>query len=196
MKKNFIIALSIVLAISVLSLVILPEKQIVSAQQPQAVSIDETKVKEARFLNMLNHSFVYNDAFLTVENIVNCSMPALLELRDTENDSFISQNYVSDYVYNMYGIENIDYNAINTNFEQKDGYVYIIPRGFTKFKHTMLSVTENEDGSYTVKTKVTADAHDSEEITDVCTSLIVPNKNSKFGYNIISSVIGSDNSAI
>ncbi len=196
MKKNFIMALCLTLAISALSLVILPEKQIVSAQQPKSVSIDESKVLEARFLNMLNRSFVYNDAFLTVEDIVNCSMPALLKFRNAEDENFIAQNFVSDYVYDMYGIDDIDYNSINTQFEQKAGYVYIIPRGFTVFKHTILSVTENEDGSYTVTTKITADAHDSEVITDICTSLIVPNKNSKFGYNIISSVINFEESSI
>lgn len=196
MKKNFIMACGIALAIFVLSLVILPEKQVVSAEQTKFASTDEAKVLEARFLNMLNHNFVYNDAFYSVEDIVNCSMPAVLELRDTEDDSFIAQNYVSDYVYDMFGIEDIDYSAINTQFEQKADYVYIIPRGFTVFKHTSLSVTENEDGSYTVKTKITADAHDSEEITDICTSLIVPNKNSKFGFNIISSVINFEESLI
>ena len=196
MKKNFIISLCLVLVISALSLVILPEKQVVSAQQTESVSVDKAKVLEARFLNMLNHSFVYNDAFLTIEDIVNCSMPALLELRDAEDESFIAQNYVSEYVYDMYGIEDIDYNTINTQFEQKADYVYIIPRGFTVFKHTILSVKENQDGSYTVKTKVTADAHDAEEITDICTSLIVPNKNSKFGYNIISSVINFEEASI
>ncbi|MBR4123160.1 MAG: hypothetical protein IKT93_01930 [Clostridia bacterium] len=189
MKKKFIISLCITLVISCLSVVIIPKNQVVSAQEAKTVSFDESKVLETRFLNMLNHNFVYNDAFFTVEDIVNCSMPALLELRDTEDDSFIAQNYVSDYVYDMYGIEDIDYAVINTQFEQKTDFVYIIPRGFTVFKHTILSVTENEDGSFTVKTKVIADAHDSEEITDICTSLIVPNENSRFGYNIISSVI-------
>lgn len=189
MKKKFIISLCITLVISCLSVVIIPKNQVVSAQEAKTVSFDESKILETRFLNMLNHNFVYNDAFFTVEDIVNCSMPALLELRDTEDDSFIAQNYVSDYVYDMYGIEDIDYAVINTQFEQKTDFVYIIPRGFTVFKHTILSVTENEDGSFTVKTKVIADAHDSEEITDICTSLIVPNENSRFGYNIISSVI-------
>lgn len=196
MKKKFIMAFCLLLSVLILSIVVLPEKQFVSAQQPQTVSIDESRIIEARFLNMLNHSFVYNDAFSTVEDIVNCSMPALLELRDTEDDSFIAQSYVSDYVYDMFGIDDIDYNSINTQFEQKDGYVYIIPRGFTVFKHTMLSVSQNGDGSYTVKTKITSDAHDSEEITDICTSLIIPNSNSQFGYNIISSVIGSASSSI
>lgn len=189
MKKKFIISLCITLAISCLSVVIIPKNQVVSAQETKTVSVDESKVLETRFLNMLNHNFVYNDAFFTAQDIVNCSMPALLELRDTNDENFIAQNYVSDYVYDMYGIEDIDYAVINTQFEQKTDFVYIIPRGFTVFKHTILSVTENEDGSFTVKTKVIADAHDSEETTDICTSLIVPNENSRFGYNIISSVI-------
>ena len=67
---------------------------------------DENKVLESRFLNMLNHNFVYNEAFETTDGVVNNSVIALLEFAE---DGYIAENYVSDYILNMYGIEGIDY---------------------------------------------------------------------------------------
>ena len=32
---------------------------------------------------------------------------------------------------------------------KKDGYVYIIARGYSKFNHKIIGVTENEDGTIT-----------------------------------------------
>ena len=163
---------------------------VVTVSQNSKKSLDSEKVLETRFLNMLNHNFVYDTAFDSVEDIVNCSMPALLEHRDSENDSIIAQTYVNDYISNMYGITDIDYTEINREFECSEGYVYILPCGFTKYSHEIVSLTANEDGSYTVKTKITAGAHDATDFTDTCTTLFVPNANSAFGYNIIYSNIG------
>ena len=115
---------------------------------------DEAKVLESRFLNMLNHSFVYNDDFYSVDSLVNSSMPALLDLRDSEDDSYIKEIYVADYLYNMYGIEIADLSEVNYEFGKKDGYIYIVPMGFEVYNHSIVNITENDDGSFTVKTKV------------------------------------------
>lgn len=170
--------------------------EVVTVADTEKASADATKVLESRFLNMLNHNFVYDNTFDSVEDIVNSSMPALLQNRDTENDSYISESYVADYVFNMYGIEDIDFSEINTEFENIDGYVYILPRGFTRYSHKIASITLNEDGSYTVNTKITSSSHDGTDYVDTCTTLFVPNANSAFGYNIIYSNIGGTHSAI
>ncbi len=198
MKRKIIHSVSLLLIALTLAFNLLPQKQTVSAQNPQQqnITVDKAKVLEARFLNMLNHSFVYNDAIFFEEDIVNNSILALLNLRDSEDDAYIKQDYVSNYIFNMYGVENIDYSLINKDFDQKEGFVYIIPRGYSVFKHKIISVSENEDGSYTVKTKVTISAHDSDEITEECTTLFVKNESSKFGYNIISSVIETEKTSI
>ena len=174
------------------------------ASKPQAVTVadnqkssaDSASVLEARFLNMLNHNFVYDNAFDSVEDMVNGSMPALLEYADAENDSFIAENYVADYIFSMYGIEDIDFSGINTGFEQMEGYVYIIPRGFTKYNHKITAVIANEDGSYTVESKISAASHDDVNLVNTCTTLFVPNEKSAFGFNIIYSSLGDTSTAM
>ena len=150
-------------------------------------NFDKEKVLEARFLNMLNHSFAYDEELASVEDLVNCAVTALCVTESTD-DSFIEESRVEDYLYNMYGVEVENLSSVNAEYPQKDGYVYIIPRGYTVYKHTIDSVRLNEDGSYTVTTSVTLDSHDGKEEGKAVT-LFVKNSNSQFGFNIISSDI-------
>ena len=156
---------------------------------------DAAKVLETRFLNMLNHNYVYGEAFYSVEDIVNYSMPALLDLRE-EDGSYIKSEYVSDYVYNMFGIEITDFSDINADFEQRDGYVFILPRGYEVYKHSVISVTANEDGTYTVKTEVEVATHDGSSATEICETLFVRNTQSQFGFNIVHSNFLAEDSAV
>ena len=150
-------------------------------------NFDKEKVLEARFLNMLNHSFAYDEELASVEDLVNCAVTALCVTESTD-DSFIEESRVEDYLYNMYGVEVENLSSVNADFPKKDGYVYVIPRGYTVYKHTVDSVRLNEDGSYTVTTSVTLDSHDGKEEGKAVT-LFVKNSNSQFGFNIISSDI-------
>ena len=95
---------------------------------------------------------------------------------------------MADYLYNMYGVEVENLSSVNEGFPKKEGYVYIIPRGYTVYKHTIDSVKLNEDGSYTVTTDVIIDSHDGDEEGKAVT-LFVKNSDSRFGFNIISSDI-------
>lgn len=160
--------------------------------QSGSSAVDESKVLEARFLNMLNHNYVYNDAFDYAEEIVNNSVIALLNLRDTEDDAFISETYVKDFVFNMYGLKIDDFSGINAEFPSREGFIYIIPRGFSLYRHEIDSVSRNEDGSYTVVTSVAVDRHDDEAVKCKAVSLFVKNKDSQFGWNIIYSNISED----
>ena len=150
-------------------------------------NFDKEKVLEARFLNMLNHSFAYDEELASVEDLVNCAVTALCVTESTD-DSFIEESKVEDYLYNMYGVEVENLSSVNDDFPKKDGYVYVIPRGYTVYKHSIESVRLNEDGSYTVTTSVTLDSHDGKEEGKAVT-LFVKNSNSQFGFNIISSDI-------
>ena len=211
MKKNIIKSIALLLVVVMFCFVNLPVSSVNSAPQSDIISqktnvinvssvvkksLDINEVYAARFLNMLNHNFVYDDSFKSVEDIVNDSMPALLNLRESEEDAIISETIVSDYIYNMYGIEDIDYSSINTEFERIEGYVYIIPRGFSVYKHEIAAITENEDGSFTVLTEVTISSHDSSAYTDVCETLFVRNEKSSFGFSIIRSNIGANTIAM
>lgn len=154
-----------------------------------AAQPDSGKVLEARFLNMLNHNYVYNNDFDDVETIVNNAVIALLDLRDSEDESYIAENYVRRFVYSMYGVDIGDTSALNPEFPARDGFIYIVPRGITAISHEMVSVKTNEDSSYTVTTKITLDWHDGEPETFTAVSLFVKNSLSDFGYNIIYSNI-------
>ncbi len=163
----------------------------VSNSKQSAVSAE--KVLETRFLNMLNHNFAYGEDLYYLESIVNRSVLALLDLRE---DDYLAQDYISDYVFNMYGISDIDYSVINTSLLTNDGYLHITPCGYETYEHKMISVAENEDGTYTVKTEVTVNGHDGESYTALCETLFAKNASSQFGYNIIDSVITSNSAAI
>lgn len=157
----------------------------------ESETADKQKVLETRFLNMLNHSFAYGEELAYAEDLVNCAVTALCVMNGGADSSFIEESRVEDYLYNMYGVEVENLSSVNADFPKKDGYVYIIPRGYTVYKHEVASVRLNEDGSYTVTTNVTIDSHDSREEGKAVT-LFVRNNNSQFGFNIISSEIISD----
>lgn len=146
----------------------------------------------SRFLNMLNHNRVYDDAFLDVDSMVNESVIGLLDLRDEADPDYIAEHYVKDFMLSMYGIEIVDMSALNADMPKKDGFVYIIPRGYEEFTHKNAQVRLNEDGTYTVNTDITISLHDGEEMVCRAVSLFVKNSASTFGYNIISSDIIED----
>ncbi len=141
-------------------------------------------VLKSRFLNMLNHNFVYGEDFHSSEALVNASMPALLDLRDSEDEDFIAEEYVRDYIFNMYGVELGGLEGINADFPSKENFVFIIPRGFSVYTHELLKFKENEDGSFTVTTQVYIDDHDSSQELLLCETLFSENKQSSFGYSI------------
>ena len=203
MKKTVLTAVALMVAVVVLSLVNFSaapvEEAVVSGNENKVITVsnsekaDESKVLEARFLNMLNHSYVYNEDFQTIDGVVNNSVIALLSYAE---DGYIPENIVSDYIFNMYGVEIDDYSVINPEFEYKEGYVFILPKGYSTYKHSIVSALQNEDGSYTVKTKVEISSHDSGVYTEECETLFVQNAESQFGFSIIYSNIGTEAIAI
>lgn len=188
MKKGIlsITALAVVLLISFTSLTVNPAAN--ATEKKPAVTVSEEKALGARFLNMLNHNFVYNNEFESVYEMTACSEVALL---DKAEDGYIKQSLIAGYLYNMYGVENADFAAVTKDFPQRENYVYVIPRGFSVYKHSAPVITENEDGSYTVVTDVEISSHDSDAETAKATTLFVKNENSAFGFNIISSDISA-----
>lgn len=148
----------------------------------EAVTVDMDKVLEKRFLNMLNHSFVYGEDFYDDEALLNASALALLDLNE---DGFIAENYLKDYVFNMYGKIYDNFDGINKDMPKQDGGFYVIPRGYDIYEHTIDSIIANEDGSYTVITNVIIDYHFGEKVEAVGTTFFLPNEESQFGFNIL-----------
>lgn len=168
----------------------------VKALSREVNPVNTQKVLESRFLNMLNHNFAYNEVYNSVEDLINVSMPALLQHRDSVNEDYIANEIVAEHIYNMYGVEDIDFSQINTAFTQIEGYTYIIPRGFTVYEHQLKALTANEDGTYTVETSIAVDAHDDYTKQLTCKTLFVPNENSMFGFNIVYSEIDFGSASI
>ena len=92
MKKGIlsITALAVVLLISFTSLTVKPAAN--ATEKKPAVTVSEEKALGARFLNMLNHNFVYNDAFESVYEMTACSKVALF---DKAEDGYIKQSLIS-----------------------------------------------------------------------------------------------------
>ena len=195
MKKILSLVLCLML-LAVCSSLIAPI--VTNGTQVSAAAADEIKVNanEARFLNMLNHNFVYNADFEDADTMVNQATLALLDLRDSTNEDYIKDTFVKGFVKDMYGIEITDMSEFNAQYPQLDGYVYIIPRGYTSYTHTIVSVEENEDGSYTVISNVTSSDHDAIGNTQKAVSLFVKNASSAFGYNMIYCNIIADSTDI
>lgn len=161
------------------------------AKTPELPEFDEQAfaVRDARLLNMLNHSFVYDNDFDNTESVVNASMPALLNYAE---DDFVSMGVVEQYIFDMYGIKAARLSEINVDYPAKEGYVYIIPRGFSVYRHTLKSVNVSEDGTVTVHTAVEIENHDSEPFDAECVARFVKNDASAYGYNILSADILCD----
>ena len=85
MKKFLSLLLSVVM-LAICSSLIAPIAT--GSQQVSAATADEVaeNVNQARFLNMLNHNFVYGSDFENADDVVNNSVLALLDLRDSENE--------------------------------------------------------------------------------------------------------------
>ena len=180
MKKKFFMLTLAVCVFVLLACAVIPA----SANKADVkADVLQDKALSARFLNMLNRNFVYNSDFESADIITENSILAILDRRDGEDSDYISEAVVKGFVKDMYGIEIID---INENESvHKDGYVYIVPRGFTSYRHTIDSILANEDGSFTVYSTVTVSPHDDEQFSASAETLFVKNETSAFGYNII-----------
>ena len=194
MLKRLIVAITLVAVLFVLP-----------AATPIKVNVTDTKVEveatvyevdksnadikanimKARFENMLNNNFLYGDDFMSHKVIIENSILALL---DKGEDGEIDKALVLGFIADMYGLQ-VDPSAAEYDFAPaSEGKFLILPRGYTEYKHTVTSVSEDE-GGYTVNSDVVVMTHDGEEYKTTASTVIVPNEGSSFGYNIVSSVI-------
>lgn len=191
MRKNLVFSLILAVCVVVLSFACVDttayESTVSTAPNNEVVTVAKTegtnKVLETRFLNMLNHNFVYNDNFYDDNALVNDSVLALLDLSE---EGYIEEIYVADFVFNMYGKIYEDFEFLGGD---KDGAVYVIPRGYNIYTHQITSMTDNNDGSYTVISDVEISYEDGSFETLSCETVFLVNEESDFGYNIMYSEI-------
>ena len=189
MKKRLILAAVLVSVLIVFACAFVPASASEVENQAAPVTVN---VQRARFLNMLNRNYVYNADFESTDIIAENSVIALLGYRENDESDYIDESLLAGFINDMYGIE---LESINDNAaHHKDGFVYIAPCGFTGYSHEITDITRNEDGSFTVLSKVTVTPHDDAQYERTAETLFVKNENSAFGYNIIySNIKGEDN---
>ncbi len=149
----------------------------------EASAIDQA-VLLARLENMLDHNNVYNSDFDSTYEMVNNSIIALIDKGD--EDGFIKADIVEGFIYNMYGITLDDY-AVNPEFPQKDGHIFIIPRGFEIYDHAITSVEVDGDYIHT-NSVLTVFSHEGYTYEYECRSIFKINESSSFGCNLISCI--------
>lgn len=196
MKNKWFILL-LILCVTLFGVSVFSSPVIAQTEQeltPTPVAVAEKSdffANSARFLNMLNHNYIYDADFENVDVMINLSVPALLSSRE---DDFIPSGIVASFMYDMYGVEIVDMSGLNSQFPQREGYLYIIPRGFISYEHSDAEVKINEDGTFFVKTRVIVTPSDAEPYEAKAVSLFVKNEASSLGYNIISSeILTADN---
>ena len=192
MRKNLVLSAILTVCVIVLSFAcVKPEnhdKRTVQTRNAEVLTVaknntTDNAVLETRFLNMLNHNFVYNEDFYDDGVLIENSLLALL---DVSEDSFVSETYVRDYVFNMYGKI---YGEFESDYPEKEGYLYIRPRGYNIYSHKIASVIDNNDGSYTVYTTVTISYEDGAEEVATAETLFLKAEDSAFGFNMLYSDI-------
>ncbi len=166
---------------------ILPPNEQKLPEPPTAVApADAGKVKEAKILNLLNLNNIYGEDFTNNEALVNA---AAINLRSYATEQgFIESSIVTAYIKDIYDIDIEINDMINVNMPKKQGYVYLIPRGYSAYSHEIVSVADNGD-YVTVISFVSVDSHDNQTIIGIATTNLAKNSNASFGYNIISSDI-------
>ena len=181
MKKNVLKIISVMLTFIIMSLTVFSNFSAAEVETETAFDVD--KVLESRFLNMLNHNYVYGDDFNDIEDIVNNS--AVAHLNCIDDDGYIDENILNNYLFDMYGFKLDDFSEINKEFGYKEGYVYILPRGFSLYEHKAVSLDKNEDGSLTFITDVIIKSHDDGPVKQSAKTVFVKNPLSIFGFNIV-----------
>ncbi len=195
MKKSVLLSmlLAFVLVLSGFSCLCFPTKAV--ADQRPATQVlkpstpEQDVLKTARFENMLNHNYLYDDDFADMHTVIENSCLALL---DKMEDQFISVDILFPFIENAYGISVYLDDAFGVGLPKKQGAVYVAPRGFTQYTHTVINIVEN-NGTFTVTSLAVSDSHDGEPTELVCTTVFKVNDSSAFGYNIVSSTLKTAN---
>lgn len=152
--------------------------------------VNNNLVVTARLENLLNQNTVYDDDFYSNQNLVNAATIVLKGYAD--EDGFIKNEIVSAYIKDMYDI-NIDLTkGINPDLPQKEGYVLLVPRGYSVYSHKITNI-ENIGNQLIVTSFVRISTHDGQEFNKQAETIFIENENSIFGYSILNSQLTEQN---
>lgn len=185
MKRNMTVFALVLCLVLLCSFQLKPTATHLVAEAETQTETDTAQVLSARFLNMLNHNQAYGEDFYDTDTLTERSVISLLDRREADSD-YIDAVFVQDFLLSMYGVEKSDFSDFQTDWPQKEGCVYVIPRGYTEYQHELVHAVRNEDGSYTVVTDVTVTAHDGEVESLEGVALFLENSESPLGYQLVS----------
>lgn len=119
-------------------------------------------------------------------------LPLLDKAVEGEQSLIIEQGIVGDYIYDLYGIT-VDPSVLQYDFlTAPEGYYPILPRGYAEITHAITSTVQNDDGTLTVYTDMTVNFGGDDCDTLHAQTVLRPNSQSSFGYNVLSAVILED----
>lgn len=182
MKRFAVIALFLAACLCMNGFLVAPAKTTVNAEG----ALDTELVFEAKLQNLININNVYGTDFTDNEKLTNRAAAALSGYAD--DYGFIPEQTVVSFVKDLYDIDLVITDDINADMPKKDGFVYLIPKGYTSLQHEILTI-EDMSSYYRVTSRVTLSSHDGETVTATAVTLIVENNTSVFGYNILNADI-------
>lgn len=187
MKRFTLIALFLIGCLCMNGFMTMPK----TVETPLNENIIETefnseKAFESHIVNLLNLNNVYGDDFTDNEKLVN---KAAISMRSYANaNGFIEESIIVSFVKDMYDIDLVITEDINKDMPKRDGFVYLIPRGYTLYNHTIMDITDM--GKYlSVTSSVNILYHNDCVEVGTATTKLVKNPNCSFGYSIMDSQI-------
>ncbi|MBQ0083698.1 MAG: hypothetical protein KBS52_02900 [Clostridiales bacterium] len=180
MKRKALIPIFLVLALTLSVFVFASHSApVISAD---AAKINYQKVACAKIENLLNLNNVFGADFTDNELLVNRAAINLKALADDEG--FIPESAITAYIKDMYDIDLSITDDINADMPKKEGFVYLIPKGYTTYSHEIISETE-QNGYLNVVSEVLITYHDGTQETATAKTVLIENPNCSFGYNIL-----------
>ena len=173
MKRNIFISALIIVLIILSSFTCL---SVSGEEKTDHVEYDAAKI--SRFENMLDHNYLYGNDFDDMHTVINNSCLALLSARE---GNYISTDVLFPFIDNMYGIPVYCDESLNSDFPRKEGAVFIVPRGFVQYEHSVTEIVD--EGATVTVNSVARDVDSGEEIP--CVSVFIKSDESAFGYNLI-----------
>lgn len=162
-----------------------------AAQKTVAAAMEIDNPRDARLLHMLDLNRVFDEDFYDSGAIMQLAAEALIAEAETDADGymFIDSAVLSNFVFNMYGMNPVAEAAVYEEFPQRPGKTLILPRGGIDLNHTLISVDEEENGILKVVSSAEIDPHDGEVYTALVVTRFAPCKASAFGWVIIEAEI-------
>lgn len=175
----------IISVLLVLSLLLFAGMASLSAQGEEngLVVTHEDKITASRFETMLNNNYAFGKDFESVSKLISAASISLLP--HAENGT-LKNSLIVDFARNMYGLDLLTMADINSEPLEENGVYQIIPKGFSKYNHTVTNFYRHNDATLTVYSIAETTDEEDEAVKYSAISRFAQNQNSVFGYTLLS----------